>query len=300
MNSIPIYALYGEAEQDQSQDWLHWETVHARSRLHDFRIEPHRHEQFFQLLHLSGGSARVAIDGEITMVKPPALIAVPALTVHGYEFTPDVGGLVLTLFERDVRAALASLPDMADAFAHPRLLQGGVDDPNMAEVRRAVEQLVAEADRRAPGHDAAMQAALTLLLVATHRAHMASDQRAEARDDRSVRHAQAFRGLVDQRYRQTRAIEDYADALGISATHLNRVARQTLGASALKVIERRIALEAKRYLLFSNLSVKEIGDLLGYSDPAYFIRFCTRALGISPGQYRKTARAGTENPHQID
>lgn len=290
MKSIPIYALYGEQQQDQGQDWLHWETVHSRSRLHDFSIAPHRHEQFFQLLHLTAGEAAVSVDGEIHRMVPPALIAVPALTVHGYEFSTDIEGVVLTLFERDVQLAIKAAPEIASTFARPLLLQGIAGDSGMTDTVGALHQLIAESDRRARGYGAAMPALLTLLLVAIDRAHLASAQLAEVRRDRAVHHAQAYRALVDRRYRETRSLPDYADALGISATHLNRVSRQVLGASALTVIERRIALEAKRYLRFSSLSVKEIADLLGYSDPAYFTRFCTRSLGMSPGRYRAVAQ----------
>jgi AraC family transcriptional activator of pobA len=75
--------------------------------------------------------------------------------------------------------------------------------------------------------------------------------------------------------------------MAVSPTHLNRICRQTLGTSALSVIERRIALEARRQLLFSTLSVKQIGAELGYDDPAYFTRFLTRMLGVSPTRFRQ-------------
>lgn len=290
MKSIPIYALYGEQSQDQGQQWLHWETVSARSRLHDFRIEPHRHEQFYQVLFLTHGRAEVSIDGRNHVLAPPAVIAVPALTVHGYVFSTDVEGMVLTLLDRDVRAALATAPDLADALARPLALSGQGAD--MDAVTVAVRQLIAEADGGGPGHDLAMQARIVTLLVAIHRLRRASTQMAQMRGDRALHHAQSFRALVDTHYRSSRAIAFYAGKLGISAAHLNRVARQVLGASALAVIERRIVLEAKRHLLFSSLGIKEIADLLGYPDPAYFTRFFARAQGMAPGQYRKMVRAG--------
>ena len=34
MNNIPTYTLYGEQGHDNEPDWLHWETVLSRSRLH--------------------------------------------------------------------------------------------------------------------------------------------------------------------------------------------------------------------------------------------------------------------------
>lgn len=273
MNSIPSYALYGEAETERGQDWLHWETIQSRSRLHDYRIAPHRHEQFFQVLHLTGGFARVTIDGVALDLKPQAVMVVPAMTVHGYLFSNDVDGIVVTLMERDVRAA---------GWTEPGALllrdTGAVGD--------ALDNLIAEADRPAAGHDAAMRALVTLLVVAIRRARPIPTE-GEETADRGVIHARAFHWMVDRRFRETRRVGDYADKLGISQTHLNRVSRRVLGASALGVIERRVMLEARRMLQFSSLSIKQIGAELGYEDPAYFTRVMTRTLGVSPAAYRK-------------
>jgi AraC family transcriptional regulator, transcriptional activator of pobA len=276
MKTIPSYALYGEPDASREQDWLHWESIQSRSRLHDYRIAPHRHQQFFQVLHLTGGWARVTMDGMAFDLVAPAVIVVPALTVHGYVFDADVEGIVLTLMERDVRAAGLGEPEAA--------VLRGTD-----EVGEAIDRLIAEADRPAAGHSVAMRALIALLLVAIRRARQEPAPGGTA-GDRSLKHAQAFRWLVDKQFRQTRTIADYAGAMGISPTHLNRVSRQVLGASALQVIERRIALEARRQLLFSTLSIKEIGAELGYDDPAYFTRFLSRALGMAPAQYRRQAR----------
>ena len=52
-------------------------------------------------------------------------------------------------------------------------------------------------------------------------------------------------------------------------------------------------LEARRALLYSNLSVAEIGYAVGFADPAYFTRFFTRHEGQSPLRYRQR-RDGAE------
>ncbi|CAH1651309.1 AraC family transcriptional regulator [Chelatococcus asaccharovorans] len=283
MKAIPIYALFGELVADQEHEWLHWETIAARSSRHDFRIAPHRHEQLFQILQITAGIARATIDGATYDLSGPAVIVVPALTVHGYLFSRDVEGVVLTLMERDVLGVGRAVSEIT---AQPRVLTGG----GLAEVNRAIAALIAEADRRDMGHGLAMPALISLLLVALLRARRMSDDRAGSRHDRAVRHALAFRALVDSRFRATRAIGDYADALGISPTHLNRISRQILGVSALQLIERRIALEARRQMLFSSLTIRQIGAELGYDDPAYFTRFLTRMLGMAPSRYRQTAR----------
>ena len=273
MHGVPTYALYGEADSARQQDWLHWETIQSRSRLHHYRIAPHRHERFFQLLSLTGGSAHVTLDGETFDLKPPAIVVVPALTVHGYAFSDTVEGVVVTLMERDLAEGLEAPPS-------------GVITSGTAEINTVLDSLLAEADRPGAWHDVAMRAHITLLLVALHRARTLPAPRNPGAA-RARFHATAFRWLVDQRFRETRRVGDYAGSLGISQTHLNRVCRQELGISALTVIERRIALEARRQLLFSTLTIKQIGAGLGYDDPAYFTRVLKRVLGVTPASFRR-------------
>ncbi len=274
---IPTYALYGEA--DSRYDWLHWETIQSRSKLHDYAIAPHRHEHLFQLLSLTGGRGEVELDGKSFSLKPHALVVVPALTVHSYLFSRNVAGVVVTMLERDING-LGIEPPSAQVL------------PADVALASALAGLLAEADHPAAQHDLAMRAHLTLLLLALNRT---SQHRASGEPDieRARLHAQAFRHLVDRQFRTTRRVGDYASAIGISQTHLNRVCRQELGASSLAVIERRIALEARRQLLFSSLTIKQIGAELGYDDPAYFTRFVTRTLGASPAAIRREGRASS-------
>ena len=276
MDGVPTYALYGEAVSDRQHDWLHWETIQARSSLHRYCIAPHRHEQFFQILSLTGGQGNVTLDGTAFDLSPPVVVVVPPLTVHGYVFSQDVEGVIVTLMARDMAEAIEGPP-------------AGVISTGTAPIRRVLDGLLAEADRPAHQHDLAMRAHLTLLQVALHRARSLPAS-SSADEGRARLHVGAFRLLVDEKFRETRRIADYAEALGISQTHLSRVCRQVLGASALTVIERRIALEARRQLLFSTLSIKQIGAGLGYDDPAYFTRMLKRVLGVPPLTFRRQAR----------
>ncbi|HWV95571.1 MAG TPA: helix-turn-helix domain-containing protein [Xanthobacteraceae bacterium] len=285
MTAIPTYALYGEQGYDSSPDWLHWETLLSRSRLYGFRIAPHRHEQFFQILHLTGGKAQVTMDNTLTALGPPAVIAIPALPVHGYIFSEDVEGVVVTLFERDVREALVPAPEVDVCLRRPHILQGPSDE--IAQVGREIGALIAEADVRAPGRAIAMRARIGSTLAAIYRAVLATSEPAPDNGGRAQRHVQAFQQLVEREYRQHRPISFYASALGITPPHLNRICQSVLGASALKVIERRLLLEAKRYLTFSSLSIKEIAALLGYTDAGYFNRVFRRETGVAPGQFRE-------------
>jgi AraC family transcriptional activator of pobA len=112
-------------------------------------------------------------------------------------------------------------------------------------------------------------------------------------DARSRKAAQIeqFRRLVDQRYREARSVENYAQDLGVSAGHLGRLCRDTLGMSPQDVINARVVHEAQRELVYSSLSVKQVAAVLGFQDEAYFGRFFRKHTGQRPTEFRQIARA---------
>ncbi|WP_254874785.1 helix-turn-helix domain-containing protein [Pseudomonas aeruginosa] len=69
--------------------------------------------------------------------------------------------------------------------------------------------------------------------------------------------------------------------------HLNSVARRLSGQTALGIVHQRLLLEAKRDLVYTAMTVNEIADRLGFSEPAYFTRFFKRLSGVSPSVFRK-------------
>ena len=103
MNRIPVYALYGE--QVAKEDWLHWETIQSRSRLHGYRIAPHRHEQFFQVLHLTHGWAGVTLDDGRFDISGQGVVVVPALRIIYPALT---GQLTLTLLGSSMASAISA------------------------------------------------------------------------------------------------------------------------------------------------------------------------------------------------
>ena len=58
--------------------------------------------------------------------------------------------------------------------------------------------------------------------------------------------------------------------------------------SPLRVIHERVEAEAKRLLLYSSKSAKEIADILGFEDQASFSRFFKNMTGQSAVQFRNT------------
>ncbi|MCB8819885.1 helix-turn-helix domain-containing protein [Microvirga rosea] len=288
MSTIPTYALYGEYKGDTSADWIHGETIQFRSRLHNFVIEPHRHERLFQILHLTNGHAEFIHDGQPKALQAPCIVTLPSMVVHGYRFTSDVEGMVLTLFEDRLKSILAAEPDALETFRSVQVVSLAHQPEAANALTHHIAAIGGELRDRASGRQTAIEAHLALSLVFLHRTHISGHSVPRDANDRALQHVMRFRHLVEQDFRSHRPVSFYAQRLGLTSTHLNRLCRDHLGETALGIIHQRIVLEARRYLTFTSLSAKEVALALAFEDPAYFTRFFKRRTGLTPLEFRAT------------
>jgi AraC family transcriptional activator of pobA len=96
-----------------------------------------------------------------------------------------------------------------------------------------------------------------------------------------------FNILVEQHFKEKHQVADYADLLFKSPKTLSNFFKKHDVNSPLKIINRRIAAEAKRLLLYSDKSAEEISYELGYNEPSHFSKFFKTQVGVSPMAFRK-------------
>lgn len=96
-----------------------------------------------------------------------------------------------------------------------------------------------------------------------------------------------FSRLVNIHYKEKHSVADYADLLNLAPKTLSNKFHKLNLENPNEMIKNRIVLEAKRLLLYSELTIKEIAYQLGYEDPAYFNRIFTQKSGKTPASFRK-------------
>jgi AraC family transcriptional activator of pobA len=119
-----------------------------------------------------------------------------------------------------------------------------------------------------------------------------SQQHVVAPQVRSIWLAKQFRHLVQQHFLVCKKPCEYAEKMNLTLSYLNDSVKAVTGFSVSYFIKQEILAEAQRLLFYTNLSIKEIADQLGYEDPKYFIRFFGKDKGLSPNRFRKNALAG--------
>lgn len=288
-NRLPTYSLYGEQGRAADIEWLHCESIAERSRLHDWEIRPHRHELLYQILFVRSGWVALSLEASSAEVRGPCVVTVPALAVHGFHFSSDVEGVVVTVLEQHLRRLLESEPGLKDRLLplrHHRLDRGAA-----SETGAALLALRREYQGTAAWRALAIDAALLRFLLALGRCLPDASDAPAGHGARALEHVQRFRDLVEARFRQQPALSACATELGITPTQLNRVCQQVLGHAALGVLHARLVLEAQRELAYTNLSVKQIAFDLGFTDAGYFTRFFQRRTGSAPTVWRAAAAA---------
>ncbi|MGA9649605.1 helix-turn-helix domain-containing protein [Pedobacter sp.] len=101
-----------------------------------------------------------------------------------------------------------------------------------------------------------------------------------------------FDRLVEQHYRTHHTVASYAKMLNITPKALSIRFLKCGNILPSEVIRKRIVLEAKRMLVHTPLTVKEVAYKLGYDDPCYFIRFFTKQVNMAPQTFRRYFQTG--------
>lgn len=96
-----------------------------------------------------------------------------------------------------------------------------------------------------------------------------------------------FRDVLESNFHKLKGVNEYAKLMCLSEKRLGQATAKVLGKSPKEIINDRVLLEIKRLLVHSNLSIKEIGQELGFDDPAYFVRYFKKNTETTPVEFRE-------------
>ena len=274
-SAIKVYNLFGEF--GDLPDVVHCETIPSRSVLHDWTLAAHRHARLHQVLLVESGGGQATLDGRMRALRPMDVVNVAVGDVHGFSFVPGTQGWVLTLAAEILDEALLASEGLRGVLSSSAVVRG------TPQIRSTMKQIFVEHAGRnfARAH---ILRALSATLIGLVARQLAGGRQASGAADSDV--FRRFEALLEQRHLQRWSVSDYAHALSVTPTHLNRVTRAATGDTASHLILNRMIREARRNLVYTNLPVSTIAYALGFDDPAYFSRVYAAATGLSPSAFR--------------
>jgi AraC family transcriptional activator of pobA len=203
--------------------------------------------------------------------------------VHGFNFVPGTQGWVLTIAAEVLDEALLAPEGLRGVLSQSAVVRGS------PQIRAAMEQIFTEFAGRRFGRAHVLRA-LSAALIGFIARELASKSRASGAANSEL--FRRFEVLIERHHLERWSVSDYAEALSMTAAHLNRVTRAATGDTASHLILNRMIREARRNLVYTNLPVSTIAYTLGFDDPAYFSRIYTAATGLSPRAFRAQLHGG--------
>lgn len=281
---VPTFYLYGEPHRAVADGFIHVEHLDDRSRPSEWTIRPHAHAGLHHIFWIASGGGAMQAEAHVFVFDAPALLVVPAAVVHGFSWTSESTGSVLTLANGQLAELARRDPAIASLFAAACVI--GLDEAAARTARWHMDMLMRELGWSAIGHHAAVEASLLGLSVIALRSRSVDAATATVRPGQQAALVARFRERIERRYRQREPVSAHAAALGVSESALRAACTRTAGLSPALMLDERALLEARRLLLYSDMGVAEVAYSVGFTDPAYFSRFFSRRVGTSPRRYR--------------
>ena len=273
-------------------------VLHQASRLSEFGVRVKRvsstlpeelldyahRDDYYVFGRVSRGTCRIAVDFAEYALGAGDMVCVCPYQAHQVVDKGEAEAVLLF-----VDAALLDVPAkrlLAEYAVSPRPFQ--LDREQVSEW----EALIAAISRRmgqTPLDDMAKWLICRLAVAAAGVALEAVGRAIGGRNEsrRALEIVAAFRKILQEEKGAAGEIVRHAETLRISRVYLNEVVKSVTGMSVSRYVRRERVLQARRLLLYTELSVKEIAAELGYDDSAYFTRLFTKETGVPPSVYRK-------------
>lgn len=280
-SQVPIYQLQSFPRHESN-------TLFYMTRLEKLVQEfkgidqPHSHA-FYLVMWLSAGSGTHTIDFKTYPIRPCQLYFLTPGQVHSWQLSADAQGFNLffepNFFRNRFGNRLHHYP-FYHSHQHLPLLE-------VAQQRGLFSELFTHAYQEYEQHRAnRSDVFLSYLHILLESAARLYDQQLTGVNSQYFSRIRQFEELLEEQYIRVRSVGDYANQMGLTPNHLNHICKTVLGKTASQLLHERLLIEAQRLLTHTDQSVKEIGFLLGFGDPSYFVRFFKKYTNQTPNEFR--------------
>ncbi|MDN5288437.1 MAG: AraC family transcriptional regulator [Mucilaginibacter sp.] len=249
---------------------------------------PHRKDYYLFVL-VKQGNNRHWIDFMPYTIKPDTFYFTVPQQVHLKEHAGQMEGLMACFTDEflqlEENRVLKQLPIIHNpAGAHELLL----NEKDVVFVEDIMRKMLTEFNADGTWRNQMLTSWLRVLVIYLSRLY--TEQFGETCFTQNYCLLKSFQSLIGEYYNTQHDVAAYAEKLNITPGYLTDVIKQQSGKTAITHIHERLIVEAKRCLLHTELSVKQIADELGFEDAAYFNRFFKRLASTPPAGYREQIR----------
>lgn len=258
------------------------------SALADIKIEPfdvnkrytkpHRHNKYMELVYFGAGSGMHYMDETAYPITPPVVFIINKDQVHHWEIDTLPQGFVIIIKEGFLEKTLDKHINLQlKQLANLQVLRPDQDPTIQALFEVASKEIKETCTSRDILVEGVLKALFSKIL-----SYVKLD---EAPPTHTL--DRRFDELLENKLKNDVAY--YAKRLNTTAQNLNALCKKNHDKTASTVIAEHIVKEAKRLLLYTDLSVTEIAYTFDFTDVSHFVKYFKRHEGQTPLQFKKAA-----------
>lgn len=243
----------------------------------------HRHKTFAELIYVLGGNGSYRVDKRMYDLKAGNLLIVDKNVWHGEEPFRHEHNTTITVAIRDLKL------DGRDI----RLIESNKRAVVEFEPGGAVEKLMvalfdlSKTTNRDPVlYNNIVNSILNVVYTKLLEVRGSEDGVVE-KNDELIRVISEY---LDEHYEEPMSLSEIGERFGISQYYLAHLFKSETGVSPMKYVMHRKIGEVQNLLMNTDLSVKEIGERLGFSSSCHLSTVFKKYFGISPKVYRQNFR----------
>lgn len=256
--------------------------------IEDAFLLPHRKDYYF-FAFVEQGNSRHWIDFTSYTVKPGHFYFTIPQQIHLKEESKPVKGYIAGFTEEflllEENRMLRQLPIIQNPADVHEIVLGAEEIVYIEDIMR---KMAHEYKTGGAWQNQMLASWLRVLIIYLSRIY--TEQFGQSKITPNQFLLKNFQELIGENHTQLHDVAAYANLLNLSPGYLNDQVKQQSGKTAISHIHSRLVVEAKRKLLHTDLSVKQIADELGFEDAAYFNRFFKRLTDSTPIAYRQQIR----------
>jgi len=246
---------------------------------------PHKHN-FYELLWITKGKSKQNIDFKNYSISENTLFFISPGQLHLFEEWNDIEGYVILFTETfflqifQNKNILFELSYLDNLYENP-FLQLTKED---AIIIQPIIVLIYEESNSSEKSTETIQALLLVLLRRIQK--LFSQKSHQNNNNQQIVIFKQFKKMVELYFAKNISVSNYASQLNVSTNQLNTFVKAISGKTTTEIIQERIILEAQQLLQFSEFTVSQIADKLGFEDSSYFARYFKKKNGLSPIDFR--------------
>lgn len=244
---------------------------------------------FYILMFITNDVGRHAIDYNDFYYEKGTVLAIRKDQIHHFYSNPFVKGYLLLFREEFLNSYLNesevvyTIQMFNELLTSPKTQLIGPDYNVVVKLLNSIEiETLKISDEYS---QKIIRSLLHILITLIHRIKSQGYNKVQL--SKYLKEFIKFQNLLEKNYRETKKVAAYAQMLGFSSKKLNSIVKYVANKPVKNFIDEVIIIKIKRYLLHTNLSVKEIAFEVGFYDPTNLYKYFKKHTKFTPDTYKK-------------